>query len=270
MDKNIKLTFAKKMNMKQVVIFVALSISMASCSGLKDVTKFKEKDVVISLHKGPCAGKCSVFNLDIYKNRYVVYEGIANVEKYGLYAKILTKDELALLQTEFDNADFFSFDNKYPVPNPDLPVITIINKKNVGVKKVIGSIDRPKKVLDLQKMLEMLIKTEGFQLIKAYPVKTGYNGEDETQLREISQDSIEFVFENQIVLQLEDNVFMAQWLRKYPQYEVRLNKQLDPNLPYFLISFNRYVIEPEEFLKIVQNDHEIKAAEFNKIVKPRN
>ncbi|MCZ2338862.1 MAG: hypothetical protein LC127_11895 [Chitinophagales bacterium] len=52
--------------MKKFLILLAIT-SFFSCGGLKDVSKLKEKDVVLSVHKGPCGGKCSVYNIDIYK-----------------------------------------------------------------------------------------------------------------------------------------------------------------------------------------------------------
>lgn len=247
------------------LLFVFLAVSwLMSCSGFKDVTKFNKKDVVLSLHKAPCQGKCSVYNLDIYKNRYVVYEGITNVEKYGLYYKILSKDELLALTTEFDKAHFFDFKDSYPVPSADLPSISMTYNTKESGKTVVGSIDRPKPLLELQKKLEKLAKSDGFKLVKPYEVK---QTNDEV-LEGLSSKSE--VIDDQFIVELQPNVFMSEWLRKYKQYELGLVKKLSPELNYWVISFSKHKIEQPSLLAILKNDPQLKFVEPNKRVQPRS
>ena len=98
---------------------------MAGCASTVDIAKLKEKNLLIGMEKGSCYGKCSVYNIKVYKNRVVVYEGIANVDKYGLYSKKLTKEELNNLISSFEVSNFFKYDSVYPSSVIDFPMIKL-------------------------------------------------------------------------------------------------------------------------------------------------
>lgn len=239
-------------------------VFLVGCGGLKDVSKFKKEDVVFSLKKGPCFGKCSVYNLDIYKNNYVVYEGIMNVEKYGIYAKKMKKNEVLALKTAFDNEKFYSFDDHYPIQNSELPTIVISYNKAKAQKTITGSLDRPQTILSLQRSLEKVAKSDGFELVKAYEPKTSVE-----EVEEKMEDKGDII-ENQLIIELNSNVFMAQWLRKYSQYDVQLVKQVAPDLSYWLITYNKTKIAPADIMEKLKQDKELKFVEFNKRVSPRD
>ncbi len=235
--------------------------SFFSCGGLKDVSKLKEKDVVLSVHKGPCGGKCSVYNIDVYKNRYAVYEGIANVEKYGIYAVKLSKEQMNELTSVFDANDFFGFDDNYPIESPDFPVITLKYNKENRSKTVTGSIHRPQKVLELQYALENLAKLPNLKLIKANAPTTV---EGQPQANEVSQ-----IIDNEIIVQLQPNISMRSWMEKYAKFQVRVVNKIQTTPPQWVIYFNKNLVDADGFLKILQNDKEVKNAEFNKKITHR-
>jgi hypothetical protein len=56
--------------------------------------KFKADDKVLGLYKGACSENVRCIIWTFIKNRYVVYEGIMNVENYGLYAKKITAEDI--------------------------------------------------------------------------------------------------------------------------------------------------------------------------------
>lgn len=239
-------------------------IGLLGCGGLKDVTKFKADDKVLGLYKGACSGKCSVYNLDVYKNRYVVYEGIMNVEEYGLYTKIISKEELDALKSAFDQEDFYSFNNEYPIPGEEMPTITMLYNKDRMTKSIKGSIDRPQKLLTLQRMLEKLAKSDGFTLVKAYEPKVSALVQSDDEQANSSE-----IIDDQFIVELNSNVFMSEWLRKYKQYDVRLVKKVAPDLNYWVISFSKQKTTSSELFAIFKQDKELKMVEQNKRVSPR-
>ena len=239
-------------------------IGLIGCGGMKDVTKFKADDKVLGLYKGACSGKCSVYNLDIYKNRYVVYEGIMNVENYGLYAKKITAEEYNALIAEFDKEDFYSFENQYPIPSTELPTITMLYNKAKLSKSIKGSIDRPQKLLALQRVLEKLAKSDGFKLVKAYEPKISASEQSDDKQANNSE-----IIDDQFIVELNSNVFMSEWLRKYKQYDARLVKKVAPDLNYWVISFSKQKTTSSELFAIFKQDKELKMVEQNKRVSPR-
>ena len=231
-----------------------------SCSGIKRVKKFDKEKAVVALKKEALSGSYSVYNLYIYPNRWAVYEGFKNVEKYGLYAKKLPKAELEAIKTEFDQSDFFAFKDVYDIPSPDLPVITLIYNKQKDRKKTVkGSLDRPRKLLELQLLLEKMAKSEDMMKVEGYETPKS----SETVEEEWVVDP-DYKIKSEIILETQPGVFMAQWLKKYAEHDINLVSRLSEELNLWLITFNTQKITPEEMLDILQKDTSVKAAEFNK------
>lgn len=247
-------------------LFFMLSAFLVSqgCTGLKDVYGLRKTEPVISLDKGACAGKCSVYKLFLYPNRQLVYEGIQNVEMYGLYTRKLDKAQYNALLRSFLAADFFSFKNEYATPLPELPMIVMSFTHEKKTKRISGSIDRPQEILSLQRSLEKLIASDQWKLIKAFEVQVTREENPVNREEEGSQ-----IIESQIIIEPASNVFLAQWLKKYPQYDVQLVKRLSNDLNYWVISYNKSKITPADMLAVLKSDSELKFAEFNKKVQPR-
>lgn len=249
--------------MSRILVYIVTLILFFGCSGTKDVTRFKKDHLILSLEKGECYGTCSVYNVRIYKNRYAVYEGIMNVEKFGLYSKKLSKEEYKQLVDEFDKAGFFTFQDFYIYDEDNLPLITMQYRKKDVVKLVKGSVDRPQEVLDLQYKLEKLYKTEGWKLVKAYEPKYNYQPE---QRHSIDGDQMIL---SQIIIEPGKDTHLAHWLKKYTDYDVQLVKKLSPDMNYWLITYNADKVSPNQIMDILKKDRELNFVEFNKRVSPR-
>ncbi|HRO07802.1 MAG TPA: DUF6438 domain-containing protein [Saprospiraceae bacterium] len=252
--------------MNKFMLF-ALVLVMSGCSTLSKVSKLKDQDIVVSLDKSPCATKCSVYNIKVYNNGYVVYEGLTNVEKYGLYAKKISQADLNQIKSDYDKNDFMGFDDQYPNPDPDMPTIVMVYNKDMKVKKITGGLNRPQKLLDLQRMLEMLIRSEGFKQLKAYEAKTTSIQTDKDENAE--KTPVTYILDSEIIIELNPNVFMAQWLQKYSQYQIQLMRRVGENTPLWVITYNKTTIDPKDFLEKIKQDPQVKSAEFNKSTTPR-
>lgn len=66
-------------------------------------------NVKITLHRSHCFGICPVYNVTIYGNGTVVYEGIANVNRTGIQISTISGDQVRQLLFDFKNIDYFSF-----------------------------------------------------------------------------------------------------------------------------------------------------------------
>lgn len=250
----------------RILLFIVIMSSVVSCSGLKKVKKFNKEKAVLGLKKEATSGPYSVYDLFIYPNGYAVYEGFVNVEKYGLYAKKMTKQEIKTLIEEFDKSDFFSFKDQYSIPSPDLPVITLIYNKEKGRnKKVVGSIDRPRKLTELQVILEQIAKSEDMIKIEEYEILR--------KSQEVEEEKIvepEYKISSEIIIETSSSIFMAQWIKKYTEYDVRLVTKISDELNLWVISYNTSAISPNDMLDLLNADADIKKAEFNKRISSRN
>jgi len=68
-------------------------------------------NVVITLTRGPCFGICPVYNVTIYGNGTVVYEGLTNVNSTGMRVSNISEYLVRQLLSEFRNIDYFSLND---------------------------------------------------------------------------------------------------------------------------------------------------------------
>lgn len=258
---------AKMGKMMWRYIFIGLVIStFYSCSGIKRVKKFNKEKAVVALKKEAPSGPYSVYDLYVYRNGWAIYEGFAHVEKYGIYAKKMTKKEVEAIKVAFDDSDFFGFKENYAIPSPDLPVITLIYNKHKDRKKsVTGSLARPRKLIELQLMLEKIAKSPDM-----IPVEMIESVRKTDAVEEEWVVNPDYKIKSEIIIESKPGVFMAQWLKKYAEYDINLVSKLSGEQSLWLITFNLQKISPEDMLEKLQNDPSVTKAEFNKRITPRN
>jgi Domain of unknown function (DUF6438) len=246
--------------MKLMILGLFVLVTVLACSPTKDISNLKEKDIVIILKKGSCYGKCAVYNLHIYKDGFVTYEGILHSEKIGFFSKRVTKEELNTFKKEFEDIGFMELPSEYPSEIVDLPLITMMYRNGKKSKIVSGRTDRPKNLLQLQYKLEKLANSTGWKLEKANdnPTNTSTN-EHETK-----------ALENQLILAPAENVSLTNWFQRYQRYDLQLIKKLAPSLNFWLVSFNTKLISQEEMIKLLKGDKDIKSVEVNRVLEERD
>jgi (2Fe-2S) ferredoxin len=65
-------------------------------------------NVVITLTRSRCFGVCPTYNVTIYGNGTVLYEGIANVNSTGIQRSNISENQVRQLISEFKKIDYFS------------------------------------------------------------------------------------------------------------------------------------------------------------------
>jgi (2Fe-2S) ferredoxin len=65
-------------------------------------------NVVITLTRSRCLGVCPIYNVTIYGNGTVLYEGIANVNSTGIQRSNISENQVRQLLSEFKKIDYFS------------------------------------------------------------------------------------------------------------------------------------------------------------------
>lgn len=245
------------------ISFILVIFSFTACKTSKDLPKLKKKDVVYSLQKGSCLGKCAVYTLKVYNNKYVTYEGVAGGSKIGLYYKMITDSVYNDLELSFSEANFFEFEDEYISDIVDFPQIIVGQQKGKIYKKVKYKENRPKPLQHLQLKLEEIANSYEWQ-----PYGKMRNKAIET-VEPRTNDAQEINILSEIIIEPNDNVMLQKWFKRYDGYGVYLIKKIAPNLNYWLISYNQEIIKPQEMLLIIQQDKDIKKAEFNKRIIPR-
>lgn len=127
--------------MKQLSILIL--ILLTSCSSQKNL----KKDALVYFGKTACLGKCPVYDVYVYNDGTVSYNGLKNVQKKGSFQAKISSKKLDEIKSEIKKIDFSIVDKKVR----DLPN-TII--KFNGEKLIVK--DR-KKVEGLEKLLQEIV-----------------------------------------------------------------------------------------------------------------
>jgi hypothetical protein len=83
---------------------------------LYDSLDVAPQDTVIVLERGPCFGTCPVYELAIYGDGALLYNGISDVEQEGIVRSTLPRDSVRALVAAFERADYFSLPKPLPCP----------------------------------------------------------------------------------------------------------------------------------------------------------
>ncbi len=165
--------------MRNVLLFLAMIALFGNCKTHKEMsmtTKVADTKLIM-LQTFACRGFCPVYTLTAYNSGKLDYNGERFVEKTGAATVTLTAKELEQLRAEVTKTDLWQYDDDIKSQVMDAPYATLTTWKDDKTKSVRGSIDRPKPVLELEKLMKNLAEAHGLKVIKGVnpnpPAKSG-------------------------------------------------------------------------------------------------
>ena len=124
-------------------LFYIVFLTIVSCSLSKNI----KENALLYYGKTPCLGECPVFDMYIYNDGKVIYNGFQNVVLKGEHKFSISKNHINEIKKELKNIDFKIKTNIVR----DLP--NIILKYN-GEKLTVNN---KEEIKDLVKLLEKII-----------------------------------------------------------------------------------------------------------------
>jgi len=244
---------SNKIHLSTLILFLLI---FSSCSSVKMVTDPAKASPKIVMSKGACFGECPVYSLTIYNSGFMKFNGVRFTKMDGKYERQLSEDQYIALIKKIDKTNLWKFEDVYDMQVADLPTTSISYSKKEKTKTVKGKAGRPDQIQELEKYLEALVYTEGWTMTEA-----------SANLKKKE----EFTYiEDEIIIKGSDKMILVKWLKKYKEYNMRIGKRLGPESEYWLVRYDKSLIEPAEMLKMIKEDPAISEAEFNKIIKNRN
>lgn len=235
------------MKFKPILIAI-LTFAMTGVFGQNDeIPEF-------SMTKGMCYGSCPEFTIEVYKSKYLVFRGIRNTSKLGVYKKELTKSEYKEICKAFKKSNFDSFDEKYDERIMDISTVSITHHK---LKKTVSfKLETHERLHYLETLLSKYAHSDGawIQLEKA----------------EVEEPEDKTSYPSEIIILVSGKLEIEKWAKRYHQYGLMLKKKLSPNNYYWLISFDSDKIPPKRMLMTLINDPEVVNAQFNQKIQQRN
>ena len=124
-------------------LFYIVFLTIVSCSLSKNI----KENALLYYGKTPCLGECPVFDMYIYNDGKVIYNGFQNVVLKGEHKFSISKNHINEIKKELKNIDFKIKTNIVR----DLP--NLILKYN-GEKPTVNN---KEEIKDLVKLLEKII-----------------------------------------------------------------------------------------------------------------
>ncbi len=215
-------------------------------------------EIIISYNKGACMGKCPVYSISVDNQGLLRYDGKLNVEKIGIYKTQLTDKEMKKLLCKFEQAKINQLDDNYGMDIMDVQMTTIAYKDSTMQKIIMSKIELPKKLMKAETYLQSLTKDSKNKKIK-------WTREEEVEKNLGRKEMVEKL----VIVQLNEETIIENWIKKYSKYGLRLNKQITPNQPLYLVHFDPKTIQIGKLLKQLNADVDVKSAEENKKVEMR-
>jgi hypothetical protein len=246
--------YKTEIHMKVYISFFAFTISILafSCKSNKSMKNIDKDEVKFSLKKSACFGKCPTYKLTINHGGYATFEGVANIDKLGIYGKQISKDQFKLLKKAFENSNFETYPTKFQSQIADLPTNTIGFHNGKSFKEISGKEERPEQVMQLQFLLEKVADSGNWTLLQS-----------QKEVDHSRKPEVVNIY-SEVIIEPVPGTLIRGWLESMDKYGVRLIKKIAPTLNLYLITYDDATISAEEFLKVLKRDDSIKSAEFNK------
>tara|TARA_B100001778_G_C18562125_1_gene618273 strand:+ start:1078 stop:1506 length:429 start_codon:yes stop_codon:yes gene_type:complete len=110
-----------------------LLITLYSCQFTYKPYEYQQKKSFISLQKKSCYGKCPIYEIEIFENGSLIFNGKKNIENIGVYNSKLTKEDMSKILDKAKHIEFHKLQNEYIESLNDLPK-TILKVKNKVVE----------------------------------------------------------------------------------------------------------------------------------------
>ena len=151
--------------MKPCYFLILLGLILSSCKSSGPAVQGTDKPV-FTMSKTSCRGKCPVYDLVIYSNGLAKLNGKQNLDKIGNFKRTLDKKEFNNLTESFTNNKFTELKDQYDAPVTDLPTTITTSEWEGKYKKVIDYSGAPEILKNLERMLENVMKAEGWEKVE--------------------------------------------------------------------------------------------------------
>lgn len=141
-------------------IFGCRNVKNIENTAVAPVEQNEQGDISLfaSISKSPCYGTCPVYEMKIYSDGTVEYEGKRNVERIGKYSATISEEQMQKFITVANEINYFKLEDKYDSPITDVPSTTTTLTVNGSTKSVYRRADYPNKILSFEALFEDLFE----------------------------------------------------------------------------------------------------------------
>lgn len=143
------------------LFLISSTFAFVSCGNplYKKISAPAANEVVFSLERTPCMGKCPVYKATFdLGEKELRYDGRKFVEHTGEKTFSLSDDEVAHIANLLETNDYLAFEDRYDGPITDVPAcITQLSLGGIEEKRVYNRYEGPEKLLELERALDAIL-----------------------------------------------------------------------------------------------------------------
>ena len=162
--------------MKNLMFLMILPVlALMSCDGTKKTTAENTPEVMpvvapspmgvpsaVTLERGPCMGKCPVYDLTVTERGMVTMTGKKYAVREGAYSKELSKTEVSEFNSMLKSIDFQNLKDRYDSGILDAPTVKMTVKYPTGEKIITMRGVLPDALKSLQQKMDDIYKSENW------------------------------------------------------------------------------------------------------------
>jgi PKD repeat protein len=122
-----------------------------------------QEELVITLERTACFGKCPVYSLMIKGDGTVIYAGVDFVQTKGIQETTISMDAIEQLVTEFEKSDYFSLKDSYTSFGvSDMPSVNTsisIGGKTKAIEHYLGDRGAPQQLTELENKIDEIVNS---------------------------------------------------------------------------------------------------------------
>lgn len=180
------------------------------------------------------------------------YEGLRNTVKKGTVEFRLTQAELGQLKRTLTATNVWQYPEQIPSGVADAPGGIITVYKKGGQKSVSGSIDRPKPLLELEKLMQILAEAHGLD------VTTG-----------VDPNEIAAAARSEVIVKLKKELNAGNWIAQFSDIKLRLLRRLgEDNI--WLVAYDSKEIKEASLIDLFKSTEGVLEARPNRKTEERH
>ena len=239
------------------ILLVGSLFYLTSCKTTQKVLSQQEVEnlpKILEFSKSGCRGKCPVFDLTVYQDGWVVFDGRNFTKHEGKATVQLTKEEFATLQSNCEKADIWKCQPEYGMNIMDIPTTTIQLHEKDRKKKVRWRMRAPESLPTLSNEIMEIVYARNW-------VERGTVSKDKGIRMPAG------AIDNELIIQFKNKIEAREWCKRFERFGMNVKKSLSTMTPIYLVEFDTGKMSPDKMLEMVKNDEEVATAEFNKRLK---
>ena len=204
------------------------------------------KDLVVQYSRGACYGTCPVFDVYVLEDGTLLYRGRSFAPREGRYTGQLSPAEMRMLNSVLDLVRNSPFEEDLAPAAVDMPSYKIGYYQGKKWQEHEGNGEVPYHFGDIEDMVLSWVDENRW-------VPTN---------KEAFEETTQNLVKDQVILETTTEEAIKELESQYAGYQFTTLRRLSPNMPFWLITFDKRAIDPDGFLEILVSNPLVRHAEF--------